>query len=252
MSAIKTRIKTTQEIEHLRVSGKILATVLAELTKRAKPGVSTQELDAIARQMTEEAGGTPAFLGYGGFPAGLCVSINDEIVHGIPTERKLKGGDIVGLDYGVSYNGMITDAAVTIPVGEVSAEAKRLLKGTKTALDIGINVVRDGVRTGDIGSAIESSIGKSNLAVIYGLSGHGVGHAVHEDPLITNFGTRGTGPTLRAGMTIAIEPNVSISAHDYVVGDDNWTCKTLDGSLSAQFEHTVLITPTGSEILTTL
>lgn len=252
MSTIKTRIKTPEDIVHLRKSGKILAQVLLELTKQAKPGVTTKELDTIARQMTKEAGGKPSFLGYDGFPAGLCVSINEEIVHGIPTERKLKEGDIVGLDYGVTYEGMITDAAVTVPVGEVSAEAKRLLKGTKTALDIGINTVRDGVRTGDIGAVIENSLAKSNLAVIYGLSGHGVGDAVHEDPLITNFGTPGTGPTLRAGMTIAIEPNVSISAHDYVIADDGWTCKTLDGSLSAQFEHTVLITPTGSEILTSL
>ncbi len=249
---MKTQIKTSEEIEAMRKSGQILATVLQELTQAAKPGVKTIELDSMAREITQKMGGTPAFLGYNQFPAAICISINNEIVHGIPSQKTISEGDIVGLDYGVTYQGMITDSAVTIPIGDVSKEAARLLKGTKLALDRAINVVKDGVRVGDIGEAVEKSINADNLAVIYTLGGHGVGHKIHEEPFIPNFGTSGTGQTLRAGMTIAVEPNVSISAHDCYLADDNWTYLTDDGSLSAQFEHTILITPTGSEILTSL
>ena len=247
---MNTQIKTPAEITAMRRSGQILATVLAELTAMVKPGITTIALDQKARQLTVQMGAKPAFLGYNDFPAAICISVNDEIVHGIPSDRVLVEGDIVGLDYGVTYDGMISDSAVTLPVGQVSKSAQHLLDGVRKALDQAINSVHDGVRVGDIGHAIQSSLARDNLAVIYSLGGHGVGHRVHEEPFIANFGNAATGATLRAGMTIALEPIASLSSHDCVLGDDHQTYLTGDGSLSAQFEHTLLITPTGAEIIT--
>jgi len=249
---MRTQIKTPAEIKAMRQSGRILATTLAELTQMVAPGITTRLLDDKARQITAQMGAKPAFLGYNDFPAAICISVNDEIVHGIPSDRVLAEGDIVGLDFGVTYEGMISDSAVTLPVGQISKPAQHLLTGVKKALDMAINGLHDGIRVGDIGDIIESSLEGSNLSVIYSLGGHGVGHRVHEEPFIANFGSAGTGETLRAGMTIALEPIASLGSHDCVLASDGQTYITRDGSLSAQFEHTLLITPTGAEIMTQL
>lgn len=245
-----TQIKTPQEIEAMRQSGKILSATLRMLENEIRDGMTTGQLDKLAEQMIRDHGAKPSFLGYQGFPASLCVSINEEIVHGIPGERVVKNGDIVGLDLGATYKGMITDSAVTVPIGQVSAQANKLLEATKKALMTGIDVVKDGVRIGDIGAVIEDVIYRAGFCVVESLCGHGVGHQVHEDPSILNYGTRGTGQMLKSGMTIAIEPCISISSKEMVLAKDDWTCLSRDGSLSAQFEHTVLVTNQGAEILT--
>lgn len=250
---MKTQVKTPQEIENMRISGRILGEILKIVADATLPGVTTKQLDAIAAAELKKRNVKAAFLGYQGFPASICISVNDEIVHGIPGGRVVQDGDLVGLDFGVSYEGMITDSAVTVAVGGIDKldhNAQRLLKYTKRALDAGISVLKDGVRVGDIGAAIEEQLKAGNLKVIESLGGHGVGHVVHEDPIIMNFGTKGTGQTLKAGMTIALEPIASLSTHDAELAPDEWTYLTADGSLSAQFEHTILITQDGSEILT--
>jgi methionyl aminopeptidase len=242
--------KTEAEIQNLKKSGRMLAQVLAILRKAAKVGVTTAELDSLAAKELVKLGGKPAFLGYRGFPAVLCISINDEVVHGIPGDRKLEEGDIVGLDFGVDYEGMITDSAITVEIGKVSKDAHRLVKATEEALMIGIDQVRAGVHIGDIGAAIEARLRKDKLGVIEDLAGHGVGHELHEEPWVPNFGTVGRGPVLREGMTIAIEPMATLGTHEVVWGIDGWTISTGDGSLGAHFEHTVLVTKDGAEILT--
>lgn len=247
---MKTQIKTDSELKSIRASGKILSEILNYLSKQTVAGVTTKHIDDLAAQQLSKYGAKAAFLGYNDFPASICISVNDEIVHGIPSSRVIQEGDLVGLDFGVLYEGMITDSAVTVAVGEIAKPAQRLLKYTKQALDAGINSLRDGVRVGSIGYAINSQLKKGDLKVIETLGGHGVGHKVHEDPIILNFGALDTGPALRAGMTIALEPIASLGTHDAYLDSDGWTYKTADHSLSAQFEHTILITQDGAEILT--
>ncbi len=244
------QVKTAAEIANIRISGQMLAAVLRYLTPLTVPGVTTKELDRLAAAELERLGGQPAFLGYQGFPGVICISVNDEVVHGIPGPRRIAEGDIVGLDFGVNYQGMITDGAITVPVGEVGAEAKRLLVATQEALTAGIAQVRQGARIGDLSHAIEARLRRDRLGVIEEMCGHGVGHQVHEDPLILNYGRGGTGMRLKAGMTIAIEPMATLGDRHIYVADDHWAIKTSDGSLGAQFEHTVLVTPDGAEILT--
>jgi methionyl aminopeptidase len=246
---VKVNLKNSLEIENMRRSGEILTTVLDRLVDAARPGKKITELDKMAGELTRKMGGQPAFLNYQGFPANLCVSLNNEIVHAIPTDRKLNYGDLVGIDYGVSYNGMITDAARTISIGKPSEDAQRLLTGCYEALQTAIEIVRDGVHVGDIGAAIEKKLNDYGLKVIYSLTGHGVGYELHEDPVIANYGQAGTGDVLKAGMTIAIEPIAAIGTHDLYLADDGWTYMTRDGSLSAQFENTLLVTKDGCEIL---
>ena len=243
------KVRTPEQIKNARKSGAILTEVLDILTESAKEGVSAIELDAIAVQETEKRGAKPAFLNYQGFPANLCVSINNEIVHGIPTERKLKKGDLVGIDYGVNYKGMITDAARSLSLGNPSADSKKLIDGCYDALAHALSVIKDGVTVGDVSSTIENVLRKYDLKVIYSLTGHGVGEQLHEDPIIPNYGQAGAGEVLKAGMTIAIEPIASIGTHDLYLADDGWTYMTRDGSLSAQFENTVLVTKDGCEVL---
>ena len=243
-------VLTPDEIAHMRTSGKITANILTALESEVRPGITTKYLDDIARKMTEEAGALPAFLGYQGFPAAICISVNDEIVHGIPSERVIAEGDLVGLDFGVAYRGMITDSAITVPVGKISSSAQNLLTGTQRALDDAVNMISDGVRTSEIGQTIEKAFRRHGLKVIHNLTGHGVGHKVHEDPIIPNHGFAGGGSVLHAGQTVAIEPIASLGTHEMFVDRDGWTCMTDDGSLSAQFEHTILITKSGSEVLT--
>lgn len=249
-----TRIKTKQEIAAMRESGRMLATVLQLLKKRLEPGMATKDLAVIAAKELEKLGGQPSFLGYQGFPDVICISINDEVVHGIPRADKIiQEGDIVGLDFGVTYDGMITDSALSVIAGKPKQRGHiQLLEDTERALEAGIASVHDQVRTGDIGWAVENSLKRRPYGIVRDLVGHGVGHEVHEDPNIPNYGRKNTGPWLSKGMTIAIEPMVTLGTDRVRIAPDGWTILTADGKWSAHFEHTVLITATGAEILTTL
>lgn len=247
-----TRVKTAKEIAAMRESGRMLAAVLEFLRPKVVPGVTTKELARLAAAELEKLGGQPAFLGYQGFPDVICISVNDEVVHGIPGKRLIAEGDIVGLDFGVIYKGMITDAAISVIAGRPKRRGDiELVQDTEKALQAGIQAVHDQVRTGDIGSAIENFLKKKHYGIVRDLVGHGVGHDVHEDPNIPNYGRAGSGPWLSKGMTIAIEPMVTLGTDRVYIADDGWTVKTADGSRSAHFEHTVLITKDGAEILTT-
>lgn len=249
---MQTRVKTAQEIESMRVSGKMLANILEFLRPKVQPGISTKQLAELAAAELRVLGGEAAFLGYQGFRDVICISVNDEVVHGIPSDKLIKDGDIVGLDFGVNYRGMITDAAISVIAGKPLKSAhRRLVEVTSQALDAGIGVVRDGVRTGDIGAAVEAVLKAQKYGIVRDLVGHGVGHQLHEDPNIPNYGRPNTGPWLQAGMTIAIEPMATLGTDRVYLSDDHWTVLTYDGSRSAHFEHTVLITDDGAEILTT-
>lgn len=252
-----TRVKTKSEIAAMREAGRMLATVLALLKKNVEPGVSTKDLAVMAAKELDKLGGTPSFKGYQGFPDVICISLNDEVVHGIPhAKRVIADGDIVGLDFGVTYKGMITDSAISVIAGKPKTRGHiRLLEDTKRAMETGIAAVHDQVRTGDIGAAIQESVTKlkgRHYGIVRDLVGHGVGHQVHEDPNIPNYGSKGTGPWLSKGMTIAIEPMVTLGTEKVHVAPDGWTVLTNDGKWSAHFEHTVLITTDGAEVLTTL
>ncbi len=247
-----TRVKTDSEIQAMRDSGQILANTLQILKAKTKPGIYTKHLSDLAKEELNGAGALPTFLGYQGYPDVLCVSINDEVVHGIPSiDKFIYEGDIVSLDFGVTYKGMITDAAISFVVGKAKPEHKKLVKITEQSLLAGINVIHDGVKTGDIGSAVEGVLNEYHYGVVRDLVGHGVGHQLHEDPNVPNYGKKGTGPILHSGMTIAVEPMATQSG-DYRVfmADDGWTILTKDGSWAAHFEHTILITDDGYEILT--
>lgn len=251
-------IKSQQEIEILREGGKRLATILRAVAKEVKPGVMTDHLDRIAQEMIEAGGDRSAFLNYQPrganrpFPASLCVSINEEVVHGIPNEkpRELKEGDVVSLDLGLVHQKMFTDHAVTVGVGKISKETQKLLEVTEKALKIGIAAAKPGKRTGDIGYAIQEYVEKHGLGIIEELAGHGVGYSVHEDPFVPNYGNPDEGVLLRPGMVLAVEPMFSLGSPDIRVLKDGYTIITKDKSLAAHFEHTIVITETGAEILT--
>jgi methionyl aminopeptidase len=246
-----TKVKTSSEILALRESGKMLATVLQLLSKQCQPGISTKQLADFAAKELTNLGGQPSFLGYEGFPDVICISLNDEVVHGIPSpQRLLADGDIVGLDFGVTYRGMITDGAISVIVGSGKEETRKLVQLTEQSLYAAINVVHDKIRVGDIGAAVESVIRPHHYGIVRDLVGHGVGHELHEDPNIPNYGRKNTGPWLLAGMTIAIEPMITLGSEKVYMTDDGWTIKTIDGSWSAHFEHTILILKDGAEILT--
>ncbi len=247
-----TRVKTPAEIRAMRESGVMLATVLAALRPNVLPGVSTKELADYARSELKALGGQPTFLGYQGFPDVICISVNDEVVHGIPKSDKiLSEGDIVGLDFGVTYKGMTTDGAISEIVGKPrNPREQELVESTRQAMMAGIGAVHGSVRTGDIGATIEGVLARHKFGIVRDLVGHGVGHELHEDPNIPNYGKPDTGPWLQAGMTIAIEPMATLGTHSVYLENDGWTIRTRDGSRSAHFEHTVLITDTGYEILT--
>ncbi len=247
-----TRVKTDQEIEAMRISGKMLATVLAKLRQNVVPGMTGFDAEALASKELKGLGGKPSFLGYQGFPSLICISLNDEVVHGIPDAREFKNDDIVSFDFGVTYEGMITDSAFSMVVGErpLKNSVQRLLDATEKSLYAGIETLKNGVRVGDIGAAVQSVLDREGFGIVRDLVGHGVGHEVHEDPNIPNYGTKGTGPTLKTGMTIAIEPMATLGDYHVKIDNDGWTIRTSDGSLSAHFEHTVLISDNGFEILT--
>jgi methionyl aminopeptidase len=251
---MQTQIKTPAEITAMRESGRMLAVVLQLLKTTIEPGMSTKQLADIAAAELARLGGQASFRGYQGFPDVICISVNDEVVHGIPRTNKIVAdGDIVGLDFGVTYKGMITDAAISVIAGKPKQKGHvELVKHTAIALETGINTVHDQVRTGDIGNAIETYLNRYRYGIVRDLVGHGVGHEVHEDPNIPNYGRSHTGPWLSAGMTIAIEPMVTLGTDRVYVADDGWTILTGDGSWAAHFEHTVLITDDGVEILTTV
>jgi methionyl aminopeptidase len=243
-------IKSEREIAIMRQAGRIVGTVLDILSRQLKPGMKTKELDAIAAGEVEKLGGKPSFKGYHGFPANLCVSVNDEIVHGIPGERVLREGDIVSLDLGAIYRGFHGDGAVTVGVGEVTLKAKELMKATVGALKAGIAAARPGARLGDISAAIQGYAEGKGYSVVREYTGHGIGRNMHEEPQIPNFGPAGMGLVLKKGMALALEPMVNIGDWRTRVAGDQWTVLTADGSLSAHFEHTIAITGEEAEILT--
>ncbi len=246
-----TKVKTDAEIESMRIAGKMLAQTLQYVKANTKAGMSTKDLARLAAKEVKRLGGKPSFLGYEGFPDVLCVSINDEVVHGIPSRRKiLKDGDVVSIDFGVTINDMVTDGAITFSLGPAEKEVEKLIKVTEQSLLAGIEMVRPGVRVGDIAHAIESVLEPYGFGIVRDLVGHGVGHELHEDPNIPNYGRAGSGPMLQKGMTIAIEPMATLGTHAVSIDNDHWTIRTADGSLAAHFEHTVLITDDGYEILT--
>lgn len=252
---MQTQVKTKQEIAAMRESGKMLATVLQFLRRRTEAGMSTKDLADLAAAELESLGGEPAFLGYQGFPDVLCSSINEEVVHGIPHRKKIvQAGDIVSLDFGVVYRGMITDGALSfIAAGKPKNEAHaKLVAVTEQSMLAGIAATHDQVRTGDIGAAVQAILDKHRYGIVRDLVGHGVGHHLHEDPNIPNYGRSNTGPWLSKGMTIAIEPMATLGTERVYIAEDGWTVLTQDGSWAAHFEHTVLITEDGAEILTTL
>jgi methionyl aminopeptidase len=243
-------IKSDREIAVMRRAGRVVATVLGILTKELRAGMKTKELDAIAARELVRLGAKPSFKGYRGFPANLCVSVNDEIVHGIPGERVLAEGDIVSLDLGAIFGGFQGDAALTVGIGEISREASRLIKTTELALEAGINTACAGARLGDVSAAIQKYAESRGYSVIREYTGHGIGREMHEEPQIPNFGEKGTGLVLERGMTLAFEPMVSVGDWRTRVGSNHWTVSTADGSLAAHFEHTVAITDAGPEVLT--
>ena len=246
-----TKVKTKEEIVAMRDSGVMLAHVLRYVKDQLAPGMTTQEASDLAGVELKRLGGKPAFLGYQGFPEPLCVSVNDEVVHGIPRRSTvIRDGDIVSMDFGVEYKGMITDSAISEIVGSANAADEKLLRATKKSLDAGLAVIKDGVRVGDIAAAVQAVLDKAGYGIVRELVGHGVGHQVHEEPNIPNYGKAGVGPALKAGMTVAIEPMATIGHHAIQIDNDGWTVRTRDGSRSAHFEHTVLVTTNGVEILT--
>ncbi|HUC79173.1 MAG TPA: type I methionyl aminopeptidase [Candidatus Saccharimonadales bacterium] len=247
-----TVVKNEEEIKNMRESGKILGHVLKVLSSKISPGMSTKDIAEIAKIELKPTGGLPTFLGYNGFPDVICISVNDEIVHGIPKRNKIiKDGDKVSLDFGVTYNGMITDSATSIIVGTPKSKADvELLKNTKQSLYAGISVLKDGVRVGDISDAIQKILDRYGYGIVRDLVGHGVGHDLHEDPNIPNYGQKGSGPILKSGMTIAIEPMATLGSYKIIEDTDGWSIRSADGSMSAHFEHTILITGDGYEVLT--
>lgn len=245
-------LKSAVEIERMRASGRIVAEVLAALEAQIGPGVTTVELDRLAESIIRAHGGArPAFKGYGGFPASICTSVNDEVVHGIPSKaRRLEEGDIVGIDVGVLMDGYHADAARTFGVGQVTEESEKLLAVTRSALEAGIEAAQPGARLGDVSAAIQHVAESAGFSIVRDLVGHGIGQHLHEDPQVPNFGVEGRGLELEPGLVIAIEPMVNVGGAEVRTLQDAWTIVTIDGSLSAHFEHTVAITEGGPDVLT--
>jgi methionyl aminopeptidase len=242
--------KAAGEIERMARAGEVVADTLALIGEHARPGVTTQELDELADEHIRSRGGTPTFKGYRGYPASICVSPNEMVVHGIPGLYSLKDGDILSVDVGVTLDGFVADSAYTFPVGEITADAERLLEGCQAALAAGIEQCRIGNRLSDISHAIQAVTEEQGFSVVRSLVGHGVGRSMHEEPQIPNYGEAGRGPLLAEGMTFAIEPMITAGGPDVVLHDDEWSISSADGSLAAHFEHTVAITADGPRILT--
>ena len=247
-----TVIKSPQEVAIMRQAGKIVAAVLQKLREEIKPGIKTSQLDLVAASELKKYGAKASFKGYRGFPANLCVSVNDEVVHGIPGERRLNDGDLVSLDFGVIVDGFHGDGAITVGIGGISPKAQELLAVTEAALMAGIRAARNGVHLGEISSSIQNYVETRGFSVVREYSGHGVGRDLHEDPLVPNFGSPGEGSILQKGMTLAIEPMVTAGDWHTWVAENRWTVLTADGSLAAHFEHTIAISEDETEVLTLL
>jgi len=245
-------LKLPEEIEKARASNRIVAEVLSRLREKVKPGVKTKDLDKFAEEIAEKRGAKPAFIGYHGYLHSLCISINEVVVHGMPSERLLVEGDIVGLDFGVYYQGFFGDATITLPVGKVTQKALRLMQVTEQSLYAGIEQAKEGNRLGDISAAVQSVVEDAGYSVVRDFVGHGIGKNLHEEPQIPNFGQKGRGIELKRGMILAIEPMVNEGKYKVQVLPDGWTVVTKDGSLSAHFEHSVAITDNGPDILSKL
>jgi methionyl aminopeptidase len=242
-------IYTREEISSIKKSNEIVAKILAELGRMIAPGVQTNELDEYAEMRVKELNAIPAFKGYRGYPASLCTSINEEIVHGIPSSRGLREGDIISIDFGVLYEGYYGDAAATYPVGEITPKAQKLIKVAEETFYKGMEQMKPGKRISDISSAIQSHVESQGFSVIRAFVGHGIGLSLHEEPQVPNFGLPGRGPKIKSGMVLAIEPMIAMGDWDVEILDDNWTAITRDRSLSAHYEHTVAVTEKGPEIL---
>ncbi len=245
-------IKSEKELIYMRDAGRVVAETFEILRDMVKPGVSTKELDTKAEDFIRSQGASPAFKGYGGFPATLCTSVNEEVVHGIPSLKKLENGDIISIDCGAVINGFVGDSALTLPVGAVSSEAQELLRVTEESLYAGIAKAVEGNRLSDISHSVQQCVESQGMSVVRDYVGHGIGSKMHEDPQIPNYGPPGRGPRLKKGMTLAIEPMVNLGTFEVRTLSDNWTVVTLDSRLSAHFEHTIAITDDTPEILTKL
>ncbi len=244
-------LKSREEVARIREACAVVRAVLADLVAAVRPGISTLALDRLAEERTRAMGAAPAFLGYRGYPASVCVSVNEEIVHGIPSERRqLAEGDVVGIDFGAVLGGFYGDAAISVGVGRIAPSAQRLLDVTRNALALAIQAAQPGRRLGDIGAAVQCHAEAQGFSVVRDFVGHGIGRNLHEPPHVPNFGTRGTGDLLLPGMVLAIEPMVNAGSPETSLLGDGWTAVTADGALSAHFEHTVVITQAGPEILT--
>ncbi len=245
-------LKSPREISQMRDAGRIVAIILDMVSKEVRPGITTAELDKIAATEVVRLGAVASFKGYRGFPASICTSVNEEVVHGIPGKRVLNGGDIISLDFGAVLDGFHGDAALTLGVGEISLEAERIIEATRGALEEGIGAARMGARLGDVSAAIQTYAESRGFSVVREYVGHGIGRDLHEDPQIPNFGISGEGPVLQKGMTIALEPMLNAGTWRTAVAGDKWTVVTADRKLSAHFEHTIAIGEDGPEILTVL
>lgn len=245
-------LKLPEEIEKARASSQIVAEVLSKLRDKVKPGISTKELDRFAEDIARKRGAKPAFKGYRGYPYSLCTSVNEEVVHGMPSERILKEGDIISLDFGVCYNGFFGDAAITLPVGKIADSAQKLIEVTERSLYAGIEQAKKGNRLGDISSSVQQIVEVPGFSVVRDFVGHGIGRNLHEDPQIPNYGKKGRGIELKRGMILAIEPMVNQGTYKVKIMQDAWTVVTEDGMLSAHFEHSVAITENGPDILSKL
>ena len=243
-------LKTQEEVDIMDRANRIVHEVLQRISEEAAPGVTLRELDAIAESMTKAKGGKPAFKGYHGYPASICVSVNDEVVHGIPGDRKLKEGDIVSLDFGVILDGYYGDAACTVPVGEVDEGAKKLMDVTRESLLKGVGQVQAGRRVSDVSHAVQTWAEEHGFSVVRDYVGHGIGRSLHEEPQVPNFGPPDRGPLLQKGMTLALEPMVTAGGWQTKKDSDGWTVRTADGSLAAHFEHTIAVTEGEAQVLT--
>lgn len=244
------KIKSREELETIRKGGRLLAEILQKVKEKAAPGITTSELNRLAESLIFDCGGTPSFKGYGGFPATICTSINEEIVHGIPSDYALKNGDILSVDIGMLYNGFHTDTAITVSIGDVDSETTRLIRTAKKALKRGLKKVRPGNTFGDIGNTIQRYVESQGFTIVEGLCGHGIGEDLHEEPEVHNTGKRRSGPEMKKGMVFCIEPMISSGGSIIEKTSNGLTFKTKDGSLSAHFEHTVTVTDEGFEVLT--
>lgn len=245
------QLKTKAEIGAMRKAGLIAGQALLEVKKHMEPGISTKQLDDIAEKFIRSCGAKPTFIGYRGYPASLCVSINDEVVHGIPSDRKIKAGDVVSVDVAATIGGFVGDTATTFIVGKASSrKAVELVEATRNSLFAAIDMMKVGNRLGDVGAAVQNFVEPLGYGVVRDFVGHGIGHQMHEEPAVPNYGKPGTGIRLEVGMVLAIEPMVTLGSYDVKVLPDGWTVVTLDGSLAAHFEHTVAVTEDGPQILT--